>query len=250
MTPPGGFHTKTEWIYAELRDLITAGDLASGSRLRLTELAARFGTSEIPVREALRMLQQDGLVTIESHRGATVAGVSWDELHEAILVRTFLEILAVREATPFHTPETLSGVRAALEAMDRLAQSRSPSAPDRFSEQNREFHRRLYEPCPFPVLRDLIQELWDRVWRTRSQSLFYMEREHMLRVQADHRGIHEAIEAGDADRAASLAEHHRASNLAAWRRVIDRARGQGDGRDPVTQPARTRRRTRRAAEPA
>lgn len=217
------FNTKTEWIYAELRDAIRSGALAAGTRLRLSELAERFGTSEIPVREALRMLHQDGLVQIESHRGATVASVSWEQLFEAILIRTYLEVLAVREATPHHTSETLADLKRVLEKMDELAESSSPKAPERFSEANREFHRRLYDPCPYPLLRDQIQDLWDRVWRTRSQSLFYLEREHMLRVQADHREIHDAIAAGDGDRAARLAERHRDSNLAAWRRTIANA---------------------------
>ena len=95
-----GFQTKTEWIYAQLRDMITSGELPSGERLPLAPLAERFGTSEIPVREAMRMLQRDGLVRIESHRGATVASVSWEQLYEAIFMRSYLEILAIQEAVP------------------------------------------------------------------------------------------------------------------------------------------------------
>jgi len=238
------FHTKTEWIYAELRAMIASGNLVAGTRLRLTHLAEQFGTSEIPVREALRMLQQDGLVSIESHRGATVADVSWEQLYEAILIRTHLEILAVREATPHHTPGTLAQVLAALEKMDGLAKSSSPKAAGRFSEANRDFHRRLYDPCPYPLLRDQIQELWDRVWRTRSQSLFYLEREHMFRVQADHRDIYEAIADGDAERAARLATRHRESNLSAWERIIARAT---NAAEDATEPPTAAKRGGRAA---
>jgi DNA-binding GntR family transcriptional regulator len=224
------FHTKTEWIHSELRDEIASGGLAAGTRLRLTQLAERFGTSEIPVREALRMLQQEGLVAIESHRGATVANVSWEQLYEAILIRTHLEVLAVREATPHHTPETLAAIAALLDRMDELAKGTSSKAPNRFSEANRDFHRLLYEPAPYPLLLEQIQELWDRVWRTRSQSLFYMEREHMVRVQSDHRELYEAVSGNDVKRATALAEDHRETNLTAWRRIIDRATGQEEAR--------------------
>jgi DNA-binding GntR family transcriptional regulator len=218
-----GFQTKTEWIYAEVRGMIASGELPSGTRLPLAQLAERFGTSEIPVREALRMLQRDGLVRIESHRGATVAGVSWEQLYEAIFVRTYLEILAAAEATPRHTPETLARVREPLGEMDRLATKTSRRAADRFSVANRTFHRLLYEPCPYPVLTSQIEELWDRVWRTRSQSLFYMQRDHMTRVQQDHKEMLAAVEAGDVDHVVTLATRHRDKNLAAWRRTIEQA---------------------------
>ena len=102
MAEAAGFQTKTEWIYSQLRDMITSGELPSGSRLPLAPLAERFGTSEIPVREAMRMLQSDRMVRIESHRGATVASVSWEQLYESIFVRSYLEILAIQEAVPLH----------------------------------------------------------------------------------------------------------------------------------------------------
>jgi DNA-binding GntR family transcriptional regulator len=223
--PVRGYQTKTEWIYAQLRDMIHAGEFASGDRLPLAPLAERFGTSEIPVREALRMLQRDGLVTIESHRGATVSGVSWEELYEAMLIRTHLEILAVEEAVPRHTVETVADLRRKLEHLDRLAESLSPRSADEFSLANREFHRALYAPGPFPLLLEEIQDLWDRVWRTRSQSLFYMAREQMERAQHDHHAMIEAVEAKDVDEAVRLATAHRDGNLAAWRTIIERATG-------------------------
>jgi DNA-binding GntR family transcriptional regulator len=217
------YQTKTEWIYAQLRDLIQAGEFASGSRLPLAPLAERFGTSEIPVREALRMLQRDGLVSIESHRGATVATVSWEQLYEAIFVRTYLEILAIEVATPLHTAETVAGLREHLVEMDALAASPSPGSPDAFSAANRDFHRDLYAPCPYPLLTEQIQELWDRVWSTRSQSLFYVAREQMERAQEDHRAMVDAVAETDTHTAVRLATEHRDGNLTAWRHLIDRA---------------------------
>ena len=220
-----GYQTKTEWIYDQLRELIQTGEVAPESRLPLAPLAERFGTSEIPVREALRMLQRDGLITIVSHRGATVASVSWEELHEAILIRSYLEILAVREAVPHHTPQTVSTLRNHIDDMSRAARSLSPRSADAFSVANREFHRSLYEPCPHPLLKTQIQELWDRVWQTRSQSLFYMARDQMERAHREHVEMVDAVERGDAEGAAAVATAHRAGNLAAWELIIANATG-------------------------
>jgi DNA-binding GntR family transcriptional regulator len=217
------YQTKTEWIYARLRDMIHSGEMVAGARLPLAPLAERFGTSEIPVREALRMLQRDGLVTIESHRGAAVAEVSWEELYEAILVRTHLEILATELAVPRHDERTIADLWREVRSMDDLAASPSPGGADEFSAANRRYHRTLYAPCPYPLLLEQIEELWDRVWRTRSQSLFYMAREQMERAQEDHRRMVEAVERRDAAEAVRLAAAHRQGNLAAWRAIIDRA---------------------------
>lgn len=220
-----GYQTKTEWIYDQLREMIQTGEVAPESRLPLAPLAERFGTSEIPVREALRMLQRDGLITIVSHRGATVASVSWEELHEAILIRTYLEILAVQEAVPHHTPETVRTLRNHIDDMSRAALSLSPRSADSFSVANREFHRSLYEPCPHPLLKSQIQELWDRVWQTRSQSLFYMARDQMERAHREHVAMVDAAERGDVRGAADVAIAHRAGNLAAWELIIANATG-------------------------
>ena len=70
------FATKSEWVYEQLRRRILAGTYKPDDRLRLTELAREFNMSEMPVREALRMLQRDGLIEMHSHRGASVANGS------------------------------------------------------------------------------------------------------------------------------------------------------------------------------
>ena len=223
MADTAGYQTKTEWIYSQLREMITSGELPSGSRLPLAPLAERFGTSEIPVREAMRMLHRDGLVRIESHRGATVASVSWDQLYEAIFVRSYLEILAIEEAVPRHDEASLGLVREELVRMDELAAEPTSETATAFSVANRTFHTNLYAPCQYPLLLGQIGDLWDRLWRTRSQSLFYMARDQMLRAQADHWQMYEAAAAGDIEGASRVATTHRTGNLRAWQTIIDEA---------------------------
>lgn len=214
------FQTKADWVYSRLREMITHGDLHAGERLRLTHLASEFQTSEMPVREALRMLQRDGLVHIESHRGATVSNVSWDWVYEAVLTRMHLEVLAVREATPYHDERTVKQLNELLDRMDLMAEQ---DRPGRFSQANRELHTRLYEPCPYELLREEIQGLWDRIWRTRSESLFRLQPERMGEAQREHRAIVEAVAAGNPGAAAGRAEEHRNNTLAAWKEVLQHA---------------------------
>src|ERR1700682_2297464 len=94
------FATKSEWVYEQLRRRILAGTYKPDDRLRLTELAREFNMSEMPVREALRMLPRDGLSDMRSHRGASVVKLSWSRASEIVSVRMHLEVLAVREAAP------------------------------------------------------------------------------------------------------------------------------------------------------
>jgi DNA-binding GntR family transcriptional regulator len=216
--------TKTEWVYERLRDRITGGELRPGERLRLERLAEEFATSAMPVREALRMLQRDGLVDIESHRGAAVADVTWERVYQTVLLRMHLEVLAAREAAPHHDDGSAERAAGLYERMEQLAE-RKQSA--RYSEANRRFHTALYEPCPHPLLRQEIQRLWDVVWQTRAQSLFHLDPGRMGHAQREHRRLLEAVKHRDPLAAERAAADHRDRTLAAWRRAIRDRTGPG-----------------------
>jgi DNA-binding GntR family transcriptional regulator len=212
------FLTKSDYAYAELRRRILEGELAPGTRLRLKPLADRLGLSVMPVREAIRMLERDGLVETENHRGATVTTISREDVIEALSVRMWLEVLAVREATPHHTSETLENARRALAAAEKAA----PRGGLAYAQANRALHEAIEAPAP-PVSRQLISELWDRVWQTRrSMSLFVLAPERIAGAERDHREIFEAVEHGDAEAAAEAMSRHRDSSLRAWDDVLDR----------------------------
>lgn len=211
------FTTKTDWVYNRLRAEILDGALKPEDRLRLTSLARRFQTSEMPVREALRMLQRDGLVSFENHRGATVIKLSLRRAAEIVAIRMHLEVLATAEAAPYHTRESVAELSEILERMDRQAQARQPQ---RFSEGNRRFHTALYAPGPNRTLKDEIQVLWDRVWRARARSIFALDPLRMRAAQSEHWAILEAVRAGDAEAAAGAMARHRANTLASWRMAL------------------------------
>lgn len=211
------FETKSDFAYRELRRMIADGELAPGSRLVLRRLADQLGLSEMPVREALRMLQRDGLVDFQSHRGATVVPISRADVVEGVSVRMWLEVLAVREAVPGHDAQTLA---AAERALERAEEAAAAGGGLRYSQANRAFHQTLEAPAG-PLLRSTIDELWDRAWQARKTlSLFVLEPERAQDAQDEHRELLAAVEAGDVEAAAAAMARHRESSLAAWRRVL------------------------------
>jgi DNA-binding GntR family transcriptional regulator len=211
------FATKSEWVYEQLRGRILGGAYKPDDRLRLTELAREFKMSEIPVREALRMLQRDGLVDMRSHRGAAVTNLSWARAAEIVSVRMHLEVLAIGEAVPRHDRTSIAELWKMLDRMDR---DTAAGTAVRFSKNNRAFHRGLYEPVANPVLKQEIQELWDRVWRARSQSIFEVDRPRMIAAQREHRAILTALEKKDVKGAVRAAELHRDHTLASWMNIV------------------------------
>lgn len=211
------FGTKSDYAYQRLREMIAEGELAPGSRLVLRRLADTFGLSEMPVREALRMLQRDGLVEFQSHRGATVVPISRELVIEGVSMRMWLQILAVREAVPLHTPKTLAAARRGLRRAAEAAASRDGLA---YSEQNRLFHAALEAPAS-ELLRTTITELWDRVWQARrALSLFVLTPDQIEVAQAEHDVLMEAVEAGDVDAAGDAMAQHRESSLTGWRESL------------------------------
>ena len=214
------FATKSEWVYEQLRRRILGGGYKPNDRLRLTELAREFNMSEMPVREALRMLQRDGLIEMHSHRGASVANLTWSRAAEIVAVRMHLEVMAVREAAKGHDKSSLAELGKILDRMDRDLAAGSAA---RFSAGNREFHRRLYEPGSNGVLKQEIEELWDRVWRARSQSIFEVDRPRMAAAQIEHRAILAALAKGDGEAAAKAAVLHRNATLDSWAEIVRRS---------------------------
>ena len=215
MTPVAAvtpFLTKGELVYNELRRRILEGELPPGTRLLLRPLAAELGVSVMPVRDAVRLLERDGLVTSETHRGATVTTISREEMMELVSTRMWLEVLAVREATPRHTTETLAQIDRALDAAARAA-GRGALA---YAGANRAVHQAFEAPAPERIRR-LVDELWDRFWQVRRRmSLFVLAPERIAGAETEHREIHAALRRGDADRAARAMAAHRDASLSAW----------------------------------
>ena len=211
------FLTKSDYAYAELRRRILEGDLSPGTVLQLRPLAMELGLSVMPVRDAIRLLQRDGLVATQNHRSATVTTISHEDVMQAISVRMWLEILAIREATPRHTESSLSHAEHKLVDAEQVSASGDGLA---YSHANRALHEALEAPAPAEI-RQLIDDLWDRLWRSRRRmSLFILAPERISAAETEHRQIFDAVWRQDADAAVDAMERHRESSVAAWKTVL------------------------------
>jgi DNA-binding GntR family transcriptional regulator len=185
-------------LVQQVREAILSGQFAVGERLRQEDLAAKFGVSTTPVREALRVLEAQGLVRYETDRGVTVADLAgtFDQVYR---LREALECLAVEMAA-----QTISEDRA--EELLRLAVDieRSAQAGDQkgLSAVHQEFHSVLYGACKFAALLEMIELLWARFpWN----ELMGMRG---LRTGQDHLEIARAVAARDPERAADALRRH------------------------------------------
>lgn len=182
-----------------LAERIISGAIEAGSRLRQDHVAEEFGASHVPVREAFRLLESQGLVVIEPRRGVRVAGFTREEVREVAEMRASLEALALRNAFPHMTKAILDTAEEANRAGDR---ARDVYA---WEEANRNFHRIILAPCGMPRLLKAIDDL-----QTASARFLFSgwRAEWEAPTDRDHRAILDALRAGQADRAAAVLARH------------------------------------------
>jgi DNA-binding GntR family transcriptional regulator len=195
--------TVRDALVETLRDEIVRGDLVPGQHLRLEEVASRFDVSTMPVREALRDLEAEGLVTIFPHRGAIVTQLSADELQDIYDIRVMLEAMATRLAVPLMTEATLTELTSLIEQMETHSGDVASLV-----KLNHQFHLTLYGASGRRHLCEL-----NRMLRYRAQHylhVFIVEVElgHLPQTQGEHRAILEACKSGDAEQAAVIMHDH------------------------------------------
>jgi len=190
-------------ISRALAERIIAGELQPGTRLRQDHIAAEFGASHVPVREAFRLLEAQGLVVSEPRRGVRVAGFSLDEVREVAEMRAALEVLALRQAGPHLTKALLDQAEAISKAGDKASDVQA------WEEANRAFHRLIITPCGMPRLLKTIDDLHS----ASARFLFSGWRaEWEAPTDRDHMAILGALRAGEIEAAAAvLARHIRSS---------------------------------------
>lgn len=150
--------TANEAVLEELRRSIVRGVLPPGAHIRPDELAGRLATSRVPVREALKILEGEGLVLSRPHRGYFVADLSYAELEEIYRIRDLLEREAVRKAVPRMTDADIDAIQDACEAVERAA---AAAGIIQMAEANRAFHFGIYQLSKMPRLLRMIRLLWD-----------------------------------------------------------------------------------------
>ncbi len=188
----------------KIREKILRGELREGERLQQKALADEFQVSQIPVREALRQLEAEGLVTIITHRGAIVSSLSPEEIEELFEIRAVLECAILRQAIPQLTAEDLARAERVLDAYERaldVADSES------WGELHWQFHSTLYAAANRPRFMSLIQMTnvnADRYIRLHIWFSLEMHRQ----VKREHRLLLEYCRARDVTAATQLLERH------------------------------------------
>ena len=189
-----------EVVADALREAITTGRLKARQPLPQAEIAANLQVSHIPVREALRQLESEGLVTYQANRGATVSALSTSEIREIYEIRALLETGAIRRATPLLPADNLERAARVLEQAERAEDGAI------WGNLDMEFHTLVYHLDERPRLQELITELLRRVDR------YWMSYGLMLKYRAafdrEHRELLAAVSARDAARAESLLAAH------------------------------------------
>lgn len=187
-------------VTSALRDMILSGSMGIGVQLKQEALAKRFGVSRIPVREALKRLEAEGLVEHTPHQGSIVASQSVPELLETLDIRIGLETRALKLAIPMMKA---SDHKAAREIMAKYDASDSPLE---WAELNLEFHLCLYRACGRPKLLRMIEEIVRSIGiHLRAQQSYKAGRKS---PQSEHREILKACVAKDVGRAIQLLEQH------------------------------------------
>ncbi len=215
--PAPRYATAVEYISAELRHEILRGALEPGDRLILDQQAERFGTSPIPVREALRILEAEGLVVMQAHRSATVAELSGVELEDLYRVRQLVDVEAVRWGHGHLTDQDFQAVEAMIDKMQMLL-----SSHDDFEafDLHRQIHFRIYAAAGSPILLTVLQRLHEQSERFRHVAKAV--RGSPKAVAGEHRTLLEAMRTGTAEDAAAVMSAHLLRTLNAIKR--ERAR--------------------------
>ncbi|MFI1918067.1 GntR family transcriptional regulator [Nocardia sp. NPDC020380] len=152
--------SKSERAYRFLKERIADGRYSPGYRLVLDQIAKQLEVSAVPVREAIRRLEAEGLVEFERNVGAHVAMVDEREYFYTMQTLAILEGSATALAAPLLTAAALEEARA---VNDRMAECLTHFDPHRFTELNQAFHRALFAACPNPQLLELVHRGWSRL---------------------------------------------------------------------------------------
>lgn len=196
-------------IAQELHAQIVSGSLVPGTRIRQEELAEQFGASRIPVRDALRRLEADGLVTIVANTGAWVSKLSESECADAYQIRERLEPLLLIDS--MHKLDT-----QAITRLGELASEMEQNTDvETFLRLDREFHLLSYSAAQSGMIRDLVERLWNTTQHYRRAFALLNGVQSESVTHLEHRLILDAIERkDDSDAERALAGHIRRTRTA------------------------------------
>ena len=186
--PAGRRKTTSAHVVDRLRERILSGALPEGAQLRQEKLASELGVSRVPVREALHQLEAEGLVTLVTHKGAVVSGLSVDDLEETYEIRAQLEGWLLEQAMPILSEKDYARAEALVAEME------SDPRDETWSDLNWRFHAALYAPANRPRTLELVHKLYRNAYRHFPLPIRLtggrerMSREHRMLVELCRKG--------------------------------------------------------------
>ncbi|WP_426938466.1 GntR family transcriptional regulator [Pseudarthrobacter sp. S3] len=205
--------SKSEQAYAAVKARIVEGAYSPGYRLVLAAIAKDLGVSVVPVREAIRRLEAEGLVTFERNVGATVSGIDPTEYLYTMQTLSIVEGAATALSAPLIDSVAIARARAVNEDMRECLEHFDPV---RFTQLNQDFHSILFEYCPNPHILDLVHRGWNRLASLRSSTFRFVPGRAHESVD-EHEALLKLIETGaDADVIEKSARLHRSATLDAY----------------------------------
>ena len=192
-----------EMVYEELKMQILKGSIIPGTRMMEVELAEEMGVSRTPIREAIRKLEKEGLVTIEPRRGAYASMISTEDMVEILEVRQDLEGLAAYFAADRMTEEQMKELRKESDSYNDAV--KRGNMEDMIRHDTR-FHHIIVESCRNKILVQMIEQLQELVLRFRY--IYYDNFRRAENMPEEHEAILTAIAEGNADKARAAADIH------------------------------------------
>ena len=204
-------------VFQTLRKGILRGDLQPGERLMEIQLANRLGVSRTPVREAIRMLELEGLVTNPPHKGAQVAKITEKDLQDVLEVREGLEEMAVKLACERITEQELKELYEASRRFEKMALAKKGSITE-LAEADEDFHAIIYCASGNRQLVQLINNLREQMFRYRVEYL--KDEENLVTLIKEHDGLWESLKRRDINGARRNMRMHIGRQMDAIREMI------------------------------
>jgi DNA-binding GntR family transcriptional regulator len=205
--------TKQQFVYKTLRRSIMRCELQPGERLVIDALARKLEVSAIPVREALRVLQSEGLVQNVPHVGATVAPLSRDSIVELFTIMEGLEAVATRAAAQNATPRDVAALAEVAAAMDKALDAKQY---EEWAELNTEFHLSFSRVAVMPLLEQMMARVLDRWDRVRRHYFNGVLLPRMAQAQSEHHELVDAMRRRDLDALERMVRRHNQGALGAY----------------------------------
>ena len=193
----------SERIASEIRSAVLSGEMRPGMRIRQELLAAHFGASRIPVREALKQLENEGLVVMAPNRGAWIADVDSEESIEIYKIREAVEPLALGESVPNLTDDEIEALDRTVHELEHI------TVFEDYIRLDREFHLRTYAGARMPQLLAMVERFWNSTQHFRRRFLEDVYARHGLPFSdPQHLLLMDAIRARDVEAAQVMIRLH------------------------------------------